>query len=115
MYSTGPISAGSAITTSISRCGIRKLSCRLPSQDLDADHRQRGENEDYKDLAEVVDRRKERQPEQEDEGQDRIDDHRPLTQVGRQEAPHRDLMPAGPCDQPPADEPQPDYEHEQRS
>ena len=50
-----------------SRWGGRKLPCRLPAQDLDAHHGQHGENHDHQDLPEVVDRGKERQPDQEEE------------------------------------------------
>ena len=80
---------------------VRKLPRRLPAQDLDAHHGQRGENDDHEDLAEVVDRGKERQPEQEEEGENRIDDNRVVAQVRREEASHGDLVAAGPCEQAP--------------
>ena len=80
---------------------MRKLPCRLPAQDLDADHGQRGENEDHEDLPEVVDRGKERQPDQEDKGENRVDDNRAVAQVRRQEASHGDLVAAGPREERP--------------
>ena len=75
---------------------MRKLPCRLPAQDFDADHRQRGKSEDHEDLPGVVDRGKERQPEQEDEGEDQVDDNWMFAQIGRQESADRDLAATGP-------------------
>ena len=58
------------------------------------------ENHDHEDLPDVVDRGKERQPEQEDKGDNRIDDNRAVAQVRREEASHGDLVAAGPCQGP---------------
>ena len=94
--------------------GGRELLRRLPAQELDAHDGQHRERDDHQHLAEVVDRGREGQPEQEEDGGDRVDRDPMVAQIWREEAPYRNGVAAGSRHEPAADERQPNHEDEQR-